>query len=87
MSITNLITKTLISGAIVLGPWVVGAAPAIADANSFSTNPVRPNPGPFSVLHYDCPPTAPANSPDRMIRQGLRDGLTAPLQGLPAARQ
>ncbi len=86
MSITNLITKTLISGAIVLGSWVVGAAPAIADANSFSTKPVRPNPGPFSVLHCDCPPTAPANGPDR-IRQGLRDGLTAPLQGLPAPRQ
>lgn len=77
MSITNLITKTLISGAIVLGSWVMGAAPAIADANTTDTSP-------FSGLHCDCQP-APTEGPARQaIDRGLREGLAASLPGLPA---
>ena len=70
MSIANLITKTFISGAIVLGCCVAGAAPAGA-----GTGPTPP-PNPFSGLTCNCRQTADAGSPalkaeiDRGIQQG-----------------
>jgi hypothetical protein len=41
----QMITKIMVSAAIVFGSFVVGAAPATADANSAGTNP-----NPFSTL-------------------------------------
>jgi hypothetical protein len=70
MSIANLVTKTLISGAIVLGSCVVGAAPAGASTGS------TPPPNPFSGLTCNCQEAAPPDSPalkaeiDRGIQQG-----------------
>lgn len=72
MSIANLVTKTLISGAIVLGSCVVGAAPASAGAGPGPTPP----PNPFSGLTCNCQEATPPGSPalkaeiDRGIQQG-----------------
>ena len=74
MSIANLITKTLISGVIVLGSCVVGAAPASA-----STGPTTPAPNPFSGLNCNCRETAPPGSPalKAEIHRGIQEGQSA----------
>ena len=56
MSIANhrpMLTKMLVSAAIVVGACVVGAAPASAD----------PGPAAFRALSCSCQETAPAGSP------------------------
>jgi hypothetical protein len=68
----NMITKMLVSDAIVLGSLVVGAAPASADPNQSDTQP-----NPFGSLTCSCQETTPAGGPaltaelDRGIRNGL----------------
>jgi hypothetical protein len=67
-----MITKMLVSTAIVLGSLVAGAAPASADPNQSDTNP-----NPFGSLTCSCQETTPAGGPaltaelDRGIRNGL----------------
>jgi len=74
------ITKVLVSGAIALGIFVGGAAPA-------SAAPQAPNP--YSTLHSNRPETAPVGSPALMaeIDRGIQEGLSAWLPGLPAPTQ
>jgi hypothetical protein len=69
-----LITKTLISAAIVVGSCVVGAAPASADPNPASTGS-----NPFSALSCDCREAAPPHSPalTQEIHRGIQAGLSA----------
>jgi hypothetical protein len=64
-----LITRTLISAAIVLGSCVVGAASASADTG----------PNPFGGLSSNCRETAPPGSPalKQEIHRGIRSGLSA----------
>jgi hypothetical protein len=86
MSIANhrrLMTKALVSTAIAFAACVGVAAPANADANS-----VGAAPNPFSTLSCNCQ-HAPAGSPvpRENIDRGIRDGLSAPLPGLPASTQ
>ena len=75
----QMITKIIVSAAIVLGSLVVRAAPASADANSAGTNP-----NPFSTLSCNCRETAPTGSPALLeeIARGIRKGLSAGLPGL-----
>jgi hypothetical protein len=73
-----MITKIMVSAAIVLGSLVVGAAPAGADANSAGTNP-----NPYGGLRCSCREAAPADS-HAEIRRGLREGLAVPVPGLSA---
>jgi hypothetical protein len=70
----QMITKVLVSAAIVLGSVVVGAAPASADANSAGTDP-----NPFGVLSCSCRETAPPGSPvlTEEMKRGIRAGLSA----------
>jgi hypothetical protein len=67
-----LITKMLVSAAIVLGSGVVAAAPASADPN-----PSDIYPNPFGGLTCSCQETAPAGGPVRRdeIDRGIREGL------------
>jgi hypothetical protein len=70
------VTKLLVSGAIVLGAAVGLAAPSGADPN------------PFSNLSCSCQTPGPATSPDvtDQVNQGIQDGLTTDLpavQGQP----
>jgi hypothetical protein len=69
-----LITKTLISAAIVVGSCVVGAAPASADPN-----PANSGSNPFSALSCDCREAAPPHSPalTQEIHRGIQAGLSA----------
>jgi hypothetical protein len=77
MSTNNrlMITKLLFSAAIALGSCVVTAAPALADSN-----PIGPDPNPFSALSCSCRETAPADSPvvREEIDRGLRDAAGLP---------
>ena len=78
---TVLITKTLISAAIVTGFCVVGAAPASADPD-----PVGTHPNPFSGLSCDCQETVPPDNPalrEQEIRRGIQAGLSAWLRVIP----
>ena len=65
-----MITKMLVSAAIVVGSLVVGAAPASADSN-----PSDPNP--FGSLTCSCQETAPTGGP--ALRQELDRGIAAGL--------
>ena len=75
-----LITKTLISAAIVLGFCVVGTAPASADPD-----PSDIHPNPFGGLSCNCRETIPPDNPalrEEEIRRGIQAGLSASLPGL-----
>jgi hypothetical protein len=67
-----MITKMLVSAAIVLGPLAAGAAPASADPNQSEINP-----NPFGSLTCSCQQTTPAEGPaltaelDRGIWSGI----------------
>jgi hypothetical protein len=79
-----LITKTLISAAIVIGFCVVGAAPASADPDPSGTHP-----NPFSGLSCDCQETVPPDNPalrEQEIRRGIQAGLSASLRVIPQPR-
>ena len=80
----KVITKTLVSAAIVLGSGVVAAAPASAEPNTVGTGP-----NPYSTLRCSCQETAPAGSSllREEIQRGLQEGHTAVLPGLPAPAQ
>ena len=69
-----LITKTLISAAIVVGSCVVGAAPASADPSSPANQP-----NPFGTLTCSCQKIAPASRQalGQQVDRGIRDGLSA----------
>jgi|ERR1700740_2189256 hypothetical protein len=77
----QVITKILVSAAIVVGFFVGGAAPASADPNSIGNDP-----NPISGLTCSCRETAPAGSPAlrEEINRGIRSGLSASVPGLPA---
>jgi hypothetical protein len=79
-----LITKTLISAAIVLGSCVGLAPSASADPN-----PADAGPNPYSTLSCNCHETAPAGSPAlrEEIHRGNQQGLSASLPGLPLPTQ
>jgi hypothetical protein len=67
-----MITKMLVSTAIVLASLVVGAAPASADPNQNDTNP-----NPFSSLTCSCQETTPAGGPalSAELDRGLQKAL------------
>lgn len=67
-----MITKMLVSAAIVLASFVVGAAPASADPNQSDTQP-----NPFGSLTSNSQETAPASGP--VLREELDRGI---LKGL-----
>jgi hypothetical protein len=77
----QLITKMLVSAAIVLGSCVGGAAPASADPD-----PIGTDPNPFGALSCSCQETTSAGSPALRdeIDRGIRAGLYAQLPGRPA---
>jgi hypothetical protein len=71
---TVLITKTLISAAIVLGSCVVAAAPASAD-----NGPASAGPNPFGSLGCNCQATAPLGNPaltTKELQRGIQAGLS-----------
>jgi hypothetical protein len=70
----QVITKILVSAAIVLGSCFVAAAPASADPNPSDTDP-----NPFGALTCSCQETAPAGSPAlrEEINRGIRKGASA----------
>ena len=72
-----MITKLLVSGAIVLGAAVGLAAPAGAET-----------PNPFSNLSCSCQTPAPTTSPvvADQIHQGIHDALTTDLPAVPGRR-
>jgi hypothetical protein len=72
---TVLITKTLISAAIVLGSCVVAAAPASAD-----NGPAGAGPNPFGSLGCNCQETAPLGNPALTAKE-LQRGIQAGLSG------
>jgi hypothetical protein len=72
---TVLITKTLISAAIVLGSCVVAAAPASAD-----NGPASAGPNPFGSLGCNCQETAPLGNP-ALTAKDLQRGIQAGLSG------
>ncbi len=72
---TVLITKTLISAAIVLGSCVVAAAPASAD-----NGPASAGPNPFGSLGCNCQETTPVGSPALTAKE-LQRGIHAGLSG------
>jgi hypothetical protein len=72
---TVLITKTLISAAIVLGSCVVAAAPASAD-----NGPAGACPNPFGSLGCNCQETAPLGNP-ALTAKDLQRGIQAGLSG------
>jgi hypothetical protein len=65
----RVITRVLVSAAVLVGPAVVAAAPAGAD------------PSPFSTLHSSCNDTAPAGR-DALL-QGIRRGIADWSTGAP----
>jgi hypothetical protein len=79
-----MITKMLVSAAIVLGSLVAGAAPASADPNQSDSNP-----NPFGSLGCNCRETAPPGSPalTAEINRGIQQGHSAWLPGLAAPTQ
>ena len=68
-----MITKLLVSAAIVLGS-VWGAAPASADPSQSDTQP-----NPFGSLTCSCQETTPADGPalSAELNRGLRQGLSS----------
>jgi hypothetical protein len=80
----QVITKTLVSGAIALAAYVGGAAPASAEPDGIGTNP-----NPFGGLRCSCQETAPPGSPalTQEINRGLWEGRSAWLPGLPPPTQ
>jgi hypothetical protein len=80
----HVITKILVGGAVALGLYVGGAAPASADPNSMGSAPT-----PFGGLSCSCRQTAPPGSPAarEAIERGLREGRSAWLSGLPPSTQ
>ena len=80
----QVITKILVGGAVALGFYVGGAAPAGADPNSMGSAP-----NPFGTLTCSCRQTAPPGSPaaGEEIGRGLREGRSALLPGLPPSTQ
>jgi hypothetical protein len=75
----QVITRILVAGAVALGFYVGGAAPASADPNSMGSAP-----NPFGGLTCSCRQTAPPGSPAlrEEIDRGLREGHSAFLPGL-----
>lgn len=74
----QVITKILVGGAVALGFYVGGAAPAGADPNSAGSAPNL-----FGGLTCSCRQTAPPGSPaaGEEIERGLREGRPAWLSG------
>jgi hypothetical protein len=70
----QVIKKILVGGAVALGFYVGGAAPASADPNSIGTGP-----NPFGGLSCSCRETAAPGSPGLRdeIGRGLREGRSA----------
>jgi hypothetical protein len=68
----RVITKTLVSAAIALGPCVGGAALASADA-------IGTDPNPFGTLTCSCQETASPGGPAlrKEMERGIRAGLSA----------
>jgi hypothetical protein len=79
----KVITKILVSAAITASLGIGGSAVASADPNPSNTSP-----DPYGGLRSSQGP-APAGNPDvtAQIDQGLREGHTAWLPGLPAPVQ
>ena len=79
-----MITKMLVSAAIVLGSLVAGAAPTSADPNHSDASP-----NPFGGLGCNCRETAAPGSPalTAEINRGIQRGHSAWLPGLPAPTQ
>ncbi|MDT5256666.1 MAG: hypothetical protein QOD10_1746 [Mycobacterium sp.] len=79
-----MITKILASAAIAVGVGIWGAAVASAQPNPSNTSP-----NPYGGLRCSCQGPAPASNPDvkAQIDQGLLEGHTARLPGLPAPVQ
>ena len=79
----RVITKILVSAAIALGSGVALSASAAAGPNATGTDPNT-----YGTLGCNCRETAPAGSPQlrEEIRQGIREGHSASLPGLPPAR-
>ena len=77
----QVITKTLVSAAIVLGAWVAGAAPASANTNGTDPNP-------FGGLRCNCQETAAPGSPALRgeIERGIQQARSA-WPGLPPSTQ
>jgi len=77
-------TRILIGGAVALGLYVGGAAPAGADPN-----PIGSAPNPFGALTCSCRQTAPPGSPAAReeIERGLRESRSAWLSELPPSTQ
>jgi hypothetical protein len=79
----KVITKILVSAAIAVGLGVGGAAVASADPN-----PNNASPNPYGGLHSTQGPAPVVNGDlTAQIDQGLREGHTAQLPGLPAPIQ
>ena len=79
----QVITKILVSAAIVLGSCFVAAAPASADPNPSDTDP-----NPFGALSCSCQtPTSvtSADVPDQ-INRGIQDALTTDLPAVQGQR-
>ena len=78
----HVITKILVSAAIVLSAGVAGAAPASANTNGTDPNP-------FGGLRCNCQETAAPGSPALRaeIERGIQKGHSAWLPGLPAPTQ
>ena len=72
----EMITKLLVSGAIVLGAAVGLAAPAVAEPNAGAANP-----NPFSNVSCGCETPTSVTSMDvtDQINQGIHDSLTTDL--------
>lgn len=65
----KLITKIIVSAAVVLGSCVVGLAPARAD-----TDPSDTQPNPFSAIGCGCQEPGLAGVPTAELDRGIRDG-------------
>jgi hypothetical protein len=72
VEVYRVITKILVSAAILLGPLAVGVAPANAD-----TDPDGSQPNPFSSLTCDCQqiPAAPGPGLTTEIDRGIWSAL------------
>jgi hypothetical protein len=72
--------KLFAIAAVALGPWLGSTAPAGADPDAMD-----PGPNPFGVLRCGCHETAPPDEAARRreIEQGIQEGLSAWLPGLP----
>lgn len=81
ISARRLPPRLLAGSVIALGLWAGAAAPALAQPNAGGTDP-----NPFSNLRCDCTQKAPVSGPElaQQIAQGLQEGRTAWLPGLPA---